>query len=244
MLTDLRTWACVAVVLLQSGCGALYVAQAARGQWQVMAARRPIDAVIADTAMSAKVKDRLEQVRAARIFATDALGLPDNKSYTSYADIGRDYVVWNVVAAPEFAIQPREWCFPVAGCVAYRGYFAERRAREFAERLRRQGDDVVVQGVPAYSTLGKFADPILNTMLRYGDDELAGIVFHELAHQVVYAPGDSAFNEAFAVVVEQEGLERSVGCAGAACGCQPVRRAFGAARARGADRDALPGAAH
>lgn len=208
MLTDLRTWLVIAVVLLHSGCGTLYVAQAARGQWQVMSARRPIAQVIADPAVSEELKARLVELQAARMFAVTDLGLPDNKSYRSYADVERDYVVWNVVAAPEFSVEPREWCFPVAGCVAYRGYFAEHKAREFAARLEDEGDDVVVMGVPAYSTLGRFADPILNTMLRYGDDELAGIVFHELAHQIVYVPGDSVFNEAFAVTVEQAGLAR------------------------------------
>jgi len=196
------------LALSQSGCGVLYVAQAARGQWQVMAARRPISDVIADPQASPELVHRLEQVRAARAFATHDLDLPDNKSYTTYADINRDYVVWNVVATPEFSVEPRQWCFPIAGCVAYRGYFSEQRARKFAAHLERNGDDVLVEGVPAYSTLGKFADPVLSTMLGYGADELVGTIFHELAHQVVYLPGDTAFNEAFAVTVEQEGLAR------------------------------------
>jgi predicted aminopeptidase len=134
--------------------------------------------------------------------------LPDNGSYRSYADVKRSYVVWNVVAAPEFSVEPKRWCFPIAGCVAYRGYFTEARARNFANSLRAQGFDVFVGGVPAYSTLGKFADPVLNTMLDYGDSELAAIIFHELSHQLIYAAGDSEFNEAFAVTVEQAGLER------------------------------------
>jgi predicted aminopeptidase len=116
--------------------------------------------------------------------------------------------VWNVVAAPEFSVSPQRWCFPIAGCVAYRGYFNERSARKFAESLQEKGFDTYVGGVAAYSTLGKFKDPVLNTMLGYGDDELAAIIFHELAHQLIYVANDSEFNEAFATTVEQAGLER------------------------------------
>ena len=117
-------------------------------------------------------------------------------------------MVWNVVATPEFSVTPQHWCFPVAGCVAYRGYFHEQSAREFAWQMRQQGFDVAVGGVPAYSTLGKFADPVLSSMLRYGDDELAATIFHELAHQLLYVRDDSSFNEAFATTVEEAGLER------------------------------------
>lgn len=205
MLTDLRILALLTVCLVLPGC---YVTQAARGQLQIVNAREPITQVLEDPSAPADLKQRLESVRAAREFASRELGLPNNKSYTSYADIGREYVVWNVVATPEFSVQPREWCFPVVGCVAYRGYFKERKARDFAAKLREEGMDIVVEGVPAYSTLGKFHDPVLNTMMSYGDDELASILFHELSHQVVYIPDDSAFNEAFAVTVEQEGLSR------------------------------------
>jgi predicted aminopeptidase len=116
--------------------------------------------------------------------------------------------VWNVVAAPEFSVTPQRWCFPIAGCVAYRGYFSEKGATKFAAKLRKRGFDVYVGGVPAYSTLGKLSDPVLNTMLSYGDDDIAAIIFHELSHQVVYVAGDSEFNEAFAVTVEETGLER------------------------------------
>jgi predicted aminopeptidase len=208
MLTDVRILSLLAACLVLPGCGTAYVAQAARGQWQIMNAREPITRVLADPASPADLRQRLENVQAAREFASRELGLPNNKSYTSYADIGREYVVWNVVATPEFSVEPREWCFPIVGCVAYRGYFKQRKAEEFAARLRAEGLDAIVEGVPAYSTLGKFSDPILNTMLSYGDDEIASILFHELSHQVVYIPDDSAFNEAFAVTVEQEGLAR------------------------------------
>ncbi|HEU4625954.1 MAG TPA: aminopeptidase [Steroidobacteraceae bacterium] len=189
-------------------CGTMYLAQAARGQWQVSHAREPIEAVIADPHTSDDLRARLTEVRTARQFASRELGLPDNSSYRTYADVKRRYVVWNVVAAPEFSVKPKRWCFPIAGCVAYRGYFSERGARKFAAALRKKGFDVVVGGVPAYSTLGKLSDPVLNTMLSYGDDELAAIIFHELSHQVVYVAGDSEFNEAFAVTVEETGLER------------------------------------
>jgi predicted aminopeptidase len=193
---------------LLPACGTMYLAQAARGQWQVMHARAPIDRVIADTSTSADLRARLTEVRAARQFASRELGLPDNSSYRTYADLKRPYVVWNVVAAPEFSVQPKRWCFPIAGCVAYRGYFSETGANKFASSLRKQGLDVVVGGVPAYSTLGKLSDPVLSTMLGYGDNELAAIIFHELSHQLIYVAGDSEFNEAFAVTVEETGLER------------------------------------
>jgi predicted aminopeptidase len=190
------------------GCGTLYVAQAARGQLGVMNARRPIAAVIADQKTPAELRSRLEEVSAARDFASRELGLPDNSSYRSYADVRRDFVVWNVVATPEFSVEPQRWCFPIVGCVAYRGYFSEKRARAFAANLQSKGFDVIVSGVPAYSTLGKLSDPVLNTMLGYGDSELASIVFHELSHQLAYVAGDSEFNEAFAVAVERAGLAR------------------------------------
>ncbi len=208
MLTDVSKCLVVVVCLALGGCGTLYVAQAARGQLQILNAREPIGRVLADPGADPRLKQRLEVVRTAREFASRELGLPNNKSYTSYADLKRDFVVWSVVATPEFSVEPHEWCFPIVGCVAYRGYFRQRSAEKFADRLRAQGFDTIVGGVPAYSTLGKFNDPILNTMMTYGDDELASIMFHELSHQLVYIADDSSFNEAFAVTVEQEGLAR------------------------------------
>ena len=199
--------ACLALAVLPA-CGTLYIAQAARGQMQVLRERRPIKNVLADARTSPTLRERLTTVEQARTFASAQLGLPDNKSYRSYADLGRPFVVWNVVAAPEFSIAPMHWCFPIVGCVAYRGYFSEHGAEAFGAYLRRKNFDVVVEGVPAYSTLGRFADPVLNTMLIYGDNELAAIVFHELAHQLLYVPDDSEFNEAFAVTVEETGLAR------------------------------------
>ena len=203
-----RALLAAAACALLGGCGSLYVALAAAGQWRVLRARVPIERLLGDPDTPAPLRARLEAVRAARAFASRELGLPDNKSYRSYADIGRPFVVWNVVATPEFSVEPRRWCFPVAGCVDYRGYFHERRAREFAAELAVRGFDVAVEGVPAYSTLGKFADPVLSSMLRYDDDELAATIFHELAHQLLYVRGDSEFNEAFATAVEDLGLER------------------------------------
>jgi predicted aminopeptidase len=208
MVTTFRLGLVILVAAALSGCGTLYIAQAARGQMQILNARKPITRVLADPSVDATLRKRLGEVRLAREFASRELGLPNNKSYTSYADLKRDYVTWTVVATPEFSLEPLEWCFPIVGCVSYRGYFSERAAAKYAARLQEEGLDVMVGGVPAYSTLGKFNDPILNTMLSYGDDELASIIFHELSHQVVYVAGDTSFNEAFAVAVEQEGLAR------------------------------------
>jgi predicted aminopeptidase len=143
-----------------------------------------------------------------RNFASRELGLPDNGSYRGYADLGRPYALWNVVAAPEFSLSPVLSCFPVAGCVSYRGYYAKEAAERHARSRREQGYDVIVYGVPAYSTLGWFDDPLLSTFIGYPEADLARLIFHELAHQVVYVKDDSTFNESFAVVVEREGLRR------------------------------------
>jgi predicted aminopeptidase len=214
-----------AACALLAGCGTPYLMQAARGEWRVLHEREPIDTVIEDPHTAPAVREHLRKVRAAREFASHELGLPDNDSYRTYADIGRPYVVWNVVAAPEFSVAPKRWCFPVAGCVAYRGYFHEPAARDFALGLEVQGFDVVIDGVPAYSTLGKFADPVLSSMLRYGDDDLAATIFHELAHQLLYVRDDSEFNEAFATTVEDVGLERWLAHRGEAARMQAFREA-------------------
>ena len=212
MLTESRRLLRIALLLAAitalPGCGTLYLLQAARGQAQILVDRRPISAVVADPKTSPALRNTLTEVSAARDFATRELGEPDNRSYRLYADIGRPYVVWNVVAAPEFSISPKRWCFPIAGCVTYRGYFRQQAAQAYAGQLRKVGYDTVVSGVPAYSTLGHFDDPVLNTMLPYGRDQLAAIIFHELAHQMIYVAGDSAFNEAFASTVEETGLAR------------------------------------
>lgn len=203
-----RFMAVVLAVGLISQMPACYYMQAASGHLQVMNQRRPVTEVIADENSSTDLRDRLELVQDARDFAVRDLLLPDNESYRSYTDLGRDYVVWNVFAAGEFSLEARRWCFPVAGCVAYRGYFKEASARKFADKLSGQGFDVSVGGVSAYSTLGKFADPVLNTMMRWSDLQLVSTIFHELAHQKLYIKNDTAFNEQFATAVASAGIER------------------------------------
>ena len=200
--------AALAIALIASLSGGCYLLQSAEGQLAVMSKRQPIDRVIEMPSTPAKLRAQLKSVRAIRDFASHELGLPDNGSYRKYADIGRPYVVWNVVAAPEFSVDPKKWCFPIVGCVAYRGYFVEQRARRFAAGLRAQEFDVAVGGVAAYSTLGHFDDPILSTMVNWNDVELASIVFHELTHQLLYVRNDAAFNEALATTVEEEGVRR------------------------------------
>jgi predicted aminopeptidase len=193
------------ICTLNAGC---YVIQTAHGQLSLMSRREPIGRVIDDPSTPPGVRAKLQEVTEIRDFASRELGLPDNGSYRSYADVGRPYVVWNVVAAPEFSLTARSWCYPVVGCVAYRGYFVEKQARSYAAKLRGAGLDVSVGGVAAYSTLGHFSDPILNTMMEWDDVELASIVFHELTHQLLYVRNDSSFNEALATTVEEEGVRR------------------------------------
>ncbi len=193
-------------VLLTQGCGYYY--QAARGHMDIMSERRSIEDVIADPATSEELKRRLVTIQQARAFASDVLGLPDNDSYRSYVELDRPFVVWNVFAAPEFSVEPKRWCFPVAGCVVYRGYFSEQRAHAYAEGLQDKGWDVHVGGVAAYSTLGRFDDPVLSSMLRWDDTQLVALLFHELTHQLLYVKDDSDFNESFASFVEEAGIER------------------------------------
>jgi predicted aminopeptidase len=188
-------------------CGC-YLLESAQGQLALMSKREPIARVIENPSTPPALRSQLEEVWSIRDFASRELGLPDNGSYRSYADVGRPYVVWNVVAAPQFSVDAKEWCYPIVGCVAYRGYFVEARARSFAARARARGMDVAVGGVAAYSTLGHFNDPILNTMVSWNDVELAAIVFHELTHQMIYLPDDASFDEALATTVEEEGVRR------------------------------------
>jgi len=198
----------VGLALALGGCSAAeFYWQGITGQADLLARSRPIPEVVRDMP-DGVLKTKLAHVQAMRAFATRELGLPDNGSYTRYADVGRPFVVWNVFAAPQLSLDARQWCFPVAGCVAYRGYFSEADARAEADRLAGEGFDVHVGGVPAYSTLGWFDDPVLSTFIRYRDAELARLVFHELAHQLVYVKDDSSFNESFAVAVEEAGLAR------------------------------------
>jgi predicted aminopeptidase len=209
----MRRWLFGGVILLGlagfAGCSTLgYYLQAFNGQMELNRKARPIPQVLDDEHTPAELKERLEHVQEIRTFASHDLALPDNGSYRRYADLQRPYVVWNVFATQEFSVVPQQWCFPIAGCVGYRGYFAHEAADTFAAQQRKAGLDVYVGGVPAYSTLGWMDDPVLNTFIRYPDTEIARLVFHELAHQLVYLPGDSTFNESFATTVELEGVKR------------------------------------
>lgn len=197
------------IAFLTGGCAQLsYFMQAAQGQFSLMAQARPIDDWLADPGAADKLKVQLSRIKEIRRFAAHELGLPDNGTFTTYADLKRPYVLWNVVATPALSLQARQWCFPIAGCVNYRGYYSQDEAQAYAAELRSQNFDVQVAGVPAYSTLGWFDDPVLSTFVQYPEAELARLIFHELAHQVAYAPGDSRFNESFAVAVEEFGVER------------------------------------
>ena len=206
----------VMTALLLSGCASVgYYWQSVSGHMQMLNAARPVTDVLADPQASALLKAKLALSQRIRSFAATDLKLPDNASYKRYADLRRSAVVWNVVAAPEFSLTLKTWCFVVAGCVDYRGYFNEADARLTAEQLKSEGLEVSVYGVPAYSTLGKLdwlgnlgADPLLNTFIGYPEGELARLIFHELAHQVVYAAGDTMFNESFATAVERLGAQR------------------------------------
>jgi predicted aminopeptidase len=198
-----------------SACSTVgYYGHLARGEYSMLAARQPIARIIADPAADPALKARLQLAEQARAFASDKLGLPRNDSYTNYADLKRQYATWNVFAAPEFSVQAVEHCYLLVGCLAYRGYFDRERAEAEAARLQAKGLDTWVGGSAAYSTLGWFADPILNTMLRWDDDELASTIFHELAHQRLFAKGDTEFNESFATFVQYEGLREWRGARG------------------------------
>ncbi|MBI3571171.1 MAG: aminopeptidase [Gammaproteobacteria bacterium] len=192
-----------------SGCASPgYYLHAVSGQLEILNKRRPVEEVLNDPATTPQTRQQLELVRRLRDFASRELGLPDNDSYRSYTDLERPFVVWDVFAAPELSLKPKQWCFLVAGCVPYRGYFARDKAEQFAADLKQDGYDVYVGGVPAYSTLGWFNDPLLNTFIHRSEPELAGLLFHELAHQKIYVSGDTTFNESFATVVELEGVKR------------------------------------
>ncbi len=173
-----------------------------------MSKREPIEALLEDSATEPDLARRLRLVTEAREFSIRELGLPDNDSYRTYADLGRQQVLWNLFATEEFSLEPKTWCYPIVGCLAYRGYFNNETARRKLEDLQVDGYDVAMGGVTAYSTLGKFDDPVLNTMMAWDDVHLVGVLFHELAHQVIYIKDDTTFNESFATAVEEAGLER------------------------------------
>jgi predicted aminopeptidase len=202
--------ACAALsAVLLTGCETLaYYTQAVGGQLSLTTSARALDTVIEDPATPDALRAKLRLAHEIREFATRELGLPDDGSYRQYAELGRPFVVWNLFVAPEFSTKAVESCFPVTGCVSYRGYFKEADALAYAARKRAEGFDVQVSGIPAYSTLGWFDDPLLSSFIRYPEAELARLIFHELAHHVVYAKGDTAFNESFAVAVERVGVRR------------------------------------
>lgn len=198
---------------LTMGCSTLgYYAQSVGGHLDLVARAKPIDDLTADPAAPAALRERLALAARIRDFAVSDLGLPDNRSYRRYSDLGRPAAVWNVVAAPELSLKLETWCFSVVGCVGYRGYYDRAAADAEGEQLRARGLEVSVYGVPAYSTLGKLdwlgGDPLLNTFIGWPEGELARLVFHELAHQVVFAKDDTVFNESFATAVERIGVQR------------------------------------
>ena len=219
MRAVVRRTATILLIFCLSGCASVsYYAQSLQGHVKIMAARRDVGKLIDDPSTPEALRTQMASASAIRRFATDELALPDNNSYRSYVDVGREAVTWAVFAAPEFSLIPRAWCFPLYGCVPYRGYFSKQSATETAVELQRQGLDVHVTGITAYSTLGWSSDPLLSTMLTQDETYLAGLVFHELAHQRVYVDDDSQFNEAFAVAVETTGVRRWLHAAGNTAG--------------------------
>jgi len=217
----LRLLAGLALAAALAGCSSLgYVTQSVGGHLDLMQRARTVEQWVADPATPAALRERLLLAQRLRAFAVQELKLPDNASYRRFAQLDRSAVVWNVVAAPELSLTLQTWCFPVLGCVGYRGYFERAPADQLAAELRAQGLEVNVYGVPAYSTLGWTnwlgGDPLLSTFIRWPESELARLLFHELAHQVVYVADDTAFNESFATAVERLGLQRWLAGAGAA----------------------------
>ena len=197
------------VIAAVPGCRTIgYYSQAAKGQYQIFAHQKRIDQLIADPQTPAPLRSQLQLIEQLRAFAKDQLKLPVDGHYLKYVDVHRPYVVWNVQAAPEFSLQPRTWWYPVVGRLEYRGYFSGSGATNYAKHFAKKGDDVYVDGVEAYSTLGWFKDPILNTFINLSEPELAEVIFHELGHQRVFARGDTDFNEAYATTVGQEGAHR------------------------------------
>lgn len=196
------------IVVFGGGCATLgWYGQAARGQLELLVKREDIEKRIEAPETSPGQRAKLELVLDARQFAHQRLALPDNGSYTRFVELDRDAVVYNVIATPALSLEPKTWCYPLVGCLSYRGYFRRAGAERAARRLAGDGLDVRVAPVPAYSTLGHFADPVTSPMLDFGDARLAGLIFHELAHQQVFVRGETAFNEAYATAVERAGVE-------------------------------------
>jgi predicted aminopeptidase len=209
----LRKWLALSVLTLAllavSGCQTIsFYSQAIKGQYQLFAHEQPVEKLIAASETPARLRERLQLIQSLRSFAATELKLPVDGHYRKYVDVHRPFVVWNVEAAPEFSLQSRTWWYPLVGSLAYRGYFSKEDAESYGSRLRRKGEDVFVGGVEAYSTLGWFKDPLLNTFIFDPEPDLAETLFHELGHQRVFARGDTDFNEAFATTVGQEGARR------------------------------------
>ncbi len=208
----MKSFQCYLIFLIAlgtSGCSTVdYYWQAVSGHADIVNKEKPIQEILAEPDLDVKLREKLEIMQQARDFAIHELALPDNNSYRTYVDINRKYVIWNVIATEEFSVLPKQWCFLFAGCVSYRGYFDKTVAQNYADSLQAKGMDTYVAGARAYSTIGWFDDPLLNTMLYRDEAMRVGVLFHELAHQQLYVQDDTAFNEAFATVVAQEGVRR------------------------------------
>jgi predicted aminopeptidase len=210
LLPRSRRWrAAIAFAMIVSAAwvaGGGYYAQVTFGHLKLMLEREPIEHLVQRADTDDKLRARLEFVREIRTFASRELALPDNRSYRQFVELDREQLLWSVMALPEFSLRPKQWCYPVIGCQSYRSYFQEDRARDMGAQLEAQGHEAIVRPVGAYSTLGWFADPVTNSMLRRGDLSLAELIFHELAHQEVFVRGDTMFNEGYATFVGEQGV--------------------------------------
>jgi predicted aminopeptidase len=206
-LTGVAVVTLLALLIIASGsCQVSYLSQALAGHLRIMGSRHPIGKLLKSDNLDQETKEKLKLVLDIHDFAVKELGLPDNKSYTLYSNIKRESTGWNVFCAPKFSVVPKTWCYPIAGCVVYHGYFKKEKAIKFAGKMKKQGLDVCIAPFTAYSTLGIYNDPILSTNLRDDSIELAGLIIHELAHQEFYKSGDSRYSEGFAVTVERAGV--------------------------------------
>jgi predicted aminopeptidase len=197
------------IVFLLSGCASInYYSQSIRGQFEVLQKRQKINDILKENNISDTLRSKLNTVLLLKKFSIQQLGLPKNNSYLSYTDLERHYVIWNIFATEEFSLESVKWCYLIVGCLSYRGYFSREEAQQYTKKLEEQGYDVYLGGVSAYSTLGWFDDPVLNTMLRWSDTRLATVMFHELAHQQLYIKNDTEFNEAYADTVAYIGVTK------------------------------------
>ena len=197
------------IVNLMTGCSTLsYYSQSIQGQLEVIEKSESISTLLSEDKITPEEREKLNIVLALREFSIKELGLPNNKSYSAYADLGRDYVIWNIFANPEFSLEPVNWCYFIVGCLSYRGYFSKQDAKQHEDELKQQGFDTYLGGVSAYSTLGWFNDPVLNSMLRWNESYLASVMFHELAHQQLYIKDDTELNESYADAVAYIGVTK------------------------------------